>query len=387
MPKYRKVFEEALEKGQISINQVMHDIRREDPEYLKFAYGPELGRPLHLLSDSIRAFLWAAPGYEFICADYGSIEGRMSAWFAKEEWKLKAFRDYDAGNGFGMYELTAAQIYNIAPAEVDKQKRQVGKVAELALGYMGGVGALARMARQNKLKLHKVYGPVWESASPERREAALKRLEERTTKKDEYVEALGKEGWLTAEIVKVGWRAAHPCIAEGWRLLEDAATAAVLNPGSIHTALGVKYLVKHGFLIALLPSGRPLFYGAPRIEETTAPWADMTLAPDDREKKLSLTAMGVDSQTGYWRRHSIYGGSLFNNVVQGSARDILYHGMHKAEAAGYPVVLDTHDEIAAEVIAGWGDVKEFEDIICQLPPWAAGLPLVASGWRGKRYRK
>jgi DNA polymerase len=96
---------------------------------------------------------------------------------------------------------------------------------------------------------------------------------------------------------------------------------------------------------------------------------------------------GVDAQTEKWVRFPVYGGSLFNNVVQGAACDLLVNGMQKAEAAGYPIVLHTHDEMAAEVPRGFGDVGEFERLICELPDWAAGLPLTASGWRGKRYRK
>jgi DNA polymerase len=97
--------------------------------------------------------------------------------------------------------------------------------------------------------------------------------------------------------------------------------------------------------------------------------------------------MGVDSITGRWSRFPLYGGALFNNVVQGASRDLLVHGMQKAEAAGYKLVLHTHDEMAAEVPRGTGCVKKFEQLICDLPAWAAGLPLTASGWRGKRYRK
>lgn len=383
LPKYRKIFEDSkLEQGTL-----FNAIREECPDHLEFMYGPELGRPLHLLSDAIRGFLCAGPGNELIDADYSSIEGRMAAWFAGEEWKLEAFRALDRGEGPGMYEMAAAGIYNIPVSEVDKSKRAVGKVSELSLGYNGGCGALARMARDNKLKLDGVFGPVWESAPIERREKALERYEERLEKSDETAKRLGREGWLAAELVKVGWRAAHPAISGAWKLLDEAARAAVEEPGGIVSAVGVSYTVRHGFLWCRLPSGRCLAYGRPRVDQVEAPWADKTVEPAKREKKASVTVLGVDSQTKKWVRFPVYGGSLFNNVVQGSARDILVNGMQKAEAAGYPIVLHTHDEMAAEVPRGAGDVKEFERLICELPSWAAGLPLTASGWRGVRYKK
>jgi DNA polymerase len=383
LPRYRKVFEDAHLRPDILFDA----IRSEDPAVLEALYGSELGRPLHLISDAVRGFLWAAPGHDIIDADYSSIEGRMAAWFAGETWKLDAYRAIDRGEGYGMYELTAANIFGVPVAEVDKRQRQGGKVGELSLGYQGGVGALARMARANKLKLATIYGPVWEAADSERREQVEKRYEERLEKHDATAAALGRNGWIAGELIKIGWRAAHPGIVAAWDRLDNAARAAVEQPGTAVSTLGVRYLVAHGFLWCQLPSGRCLAYGAPRIEEVEAPWADKTVEKAKRETKRSVTVMGVDSQTERWVRYPIYGGSLFNNVVQGSARDVLVHGMFAAERHGYPIVLHTHDEIAAEVPHGFGSKEEFEQIINVLPAWAKGLPLTADGWRGKRYRK
>lgn len=393
MPKYRKVFEDAikLSNGKTTaprLSTLFGALRTGDPEWLHFLYGPTLGRPLHLVSDAIRGFLLARPGYDLLDADYSSIEGRMAAWFAGEDWKLDAYRALDAGTGHGIYEMTAAGIYGIPVEQVGKHvHRPVGKVAELALGYQGGVGALSKMARQNKLKLHKVFESVWESAPEGRRERAVKRFDGQLKRNDEAIQRLGREGWLAAELIKIGWRTSHPRIEAAWRLLEEAATNAVTMPGEVFSTCRVSYVVRHGFLWCLLPSGRCLAYGAPKFRETEAPWADKSVPKGEREMKLSLTARGVDSQSGKWLRTPIYGGSLFNNVVQGTARDILVNGMMKAEAAGYPLILHTHDEMVAEVPRGFGDVGDFERLICELPAWAEGLPIAASGWRGKRYRK
>lgn len=386
MPKYRKVFEKAVEEG-LRSDVLFSIIRTGDPAALEYFYGPELGRPLHLLSDAVRGFLWAAPGYELLDADYSSIEGRMAAWFAGEKWKIEAFRKLDRGEGHGIYELAAAGIYGISVEEVTKVHRPTGKVAELSCQYQTGVGGIKKFARQAKVRLPTLYPALWEAADAEQREFVDKRFADRVAAHDPNTEILGREGWVAAELIKVGWRGRHPAIVAAWGLLEKAATAAVEAPGSIHSVMGVQYLVAHGFLWCRLPSGRCLAYGNPKIENIEAPWADKTQAPAKREKKPSLTVRGVDPQTEKWIRFPVYGGSLFNNVVQGAARDVLVNGMLKAEASGYPIVLHTHDEMAAEVPKGWGDVAEFERLICELPAWAEGLPLTASGWRGKRYRK
>jgi DNA polymerase len=393
MPKYRKVFENAIEKEGLRLDVLFGAIRTGDPSVLEFMYGPEMGRPLHLLSDAVRSFIWAAPGHDLLDADYSSIEGRMAAWFAGEEWKVEAFRALDRGEGHGIYELAAAGIYGVPVESVTKAQRPTGKVAELSCQYMTGAGGIRKFARQNKIKLHTLYGPLWDAANLEKRERMEKRVEDRTAAHDANLAALGREGWIVAELIKVGWREKHPAISDmetgAWMQLENAAVAAVQNPGMSFPALfgRVRYMVAHGFLLCLLPSGRCLAYGMPKMQEVEAPWADKTLEPERREKKLSLTVRGVDAQTEKWVRFPVYGGSLFNNVVQGAARDLLVNGMQKAEAAGYPIVLHTHDEMAAEVPRGFGDVGEFERLICELPDWAAGLPLTASGWRGKRYRK
>ena len=103
--------------------------------------------------------------------------------------------------------------------------------------------------------------------------------------------------------------------------------------------------------------------------------------------KQKVTALGVNSTTRKWERFALYGGLAQENNTQGTARDLLVNGMWKAEAAGYSIVATVYDEILAEVDHGFGDVKEFERLICELPAWADGLPLTAGGWRGKRYRK
>ena len=385
MPRYRKVFEDA----HIRQAELFEAIRTGEPDMLTFMYGPELGRPLHLLSDAVRGFIMAAPGHEFIVADYGSIEGRFAAWIADEHWKVRAFEAFDRGEGPGMYELTASHIYNVLIELVDKMMRSGGKVAELSMQFEGSVGALAKMARQNKIKLPKLFDKLWEAAPVDRRDKAQERYEERLSKHDKHAEKMGREGWLVAELIKVGWRSKHPAIKAAWKDLNSAARAAVTAPGVRVEALNgrVSYLVARGCLWCQLPSGSVLCYGRPAIREIDAPWADMTLEPALREKISAVLVLGVDAASGKWVRYPVYGGSLFNNVVQGSCRDILVSGLKHAEKDGWRLVGHVHDELICEMPIGARTVKELEEVICQVPDWCAGMPLVADGWAGKRYRK
>ena len=205
MPKYRKSFEDA----KIRQTELFEALRTGEPGALQMLYGPELGRPLHLLSDAVRGFIWSGPGKEFLDADYSSIEGRMAAWFSGEDWLLDAFRALDQGTGHGIYELTAAGIYGVPVEDVTKPMRAGGKIATLALGYAGGVGALMKMARQNKVRLKELFPAIWAASDFETQKKAESRFAERVAKHDPRT-ALGRESWIAAELVKIGWRAKHP---------------------------------------------------------------------------------------------------------------------------------------------------------------------------------
>jgi DNA polymerase len=322
MPRYRKMFEDA----HLDLTTLFNAIRTGEPETLELLYGPDMGRPLHLLADAVRSFIWSAPGHDMLVADYSSIEGRLAPWFSGEEWKIRAYEALDRGEGFGIYELAAAGIYGLDVREIDKQKRMTGKVAELSLSYEGGVGALSRMARTNKLKLATVFPALWESTDDQLKRAASDRFDERIKKHDETAARLGREGWIAGELTKVGWRAKHPKIVESWGLLEEAAIDAVTNPGKIVAMSKVQYVVAHGFLWCRLPSGRCLAYGMPEMREVEAPWADRTLPPEKREKKYSLTVRSVESQTEKWSRFPVYGGALYNNCLSAETNVLTPYG-------------------------------------------------------------
>ena len=346
----------------------------------------------------MRGFIWAAPGHEFLVADYSSIEGRLAAWFAGEEWLLQAFSALDRGVGHGIYEINAAGIYGIPVESVTKVQRGTGKVAVLSCQYQTGVGGIKKFARQNKIALAGIYGPLWAAADMDVRQYADKRFAERVKQHDPNTSALGREGWIAAELIKVGWRSKHPMIVTMWKALEEAAINATNNPGQKFVvsrpggpfdrlrSAACTYLVRHGWLWCLLPSGRALAYGAPKMQEVEAPWADKTLEEARREKKNSLTVRGVD-QNEKWTRFPVYGGSLFNNLVQGTARDILVHGLQQTEERYGTPSLHTHDEIGVEVRRGSADVKEYESLLSRLPDWCGELPMASKAFLSKRYKK
>ena len=410
LPRPRKMFEDAKPRQDV----LFQSIREGDPDYLRFLYGDELGRPLHLLSDSIRGFIWAAPGHDLIQADYSNIEGVVVAWLANEEWKLEANRAIfaDPANVPDLYRQTAAKILNL-PIEVVTKKhwaRQAcGKPAELGLSYQGGVNAFYTFARAGGVDLNTISAPVLASATDEQKEKALKRYQANFKRNQARARELPQDVWMACEIIKNGWRAQNAAIAKSWGDLEAAAREAVENPGTIAEAARVRYIARFGYLWAQLPSGRCLCYGAPRLKEQVwaevkledGSWSDAEVMDRDAAEKGELkgavrvkgstsdkvTGMTVNSKTKQWSRTALYGGLLCENNTQGTARDVLVNGMFKAEAAGYPIILTVYDEIIAEIPRGFGDLREFESLICELPEWADGLPVAAGGWRGKRYRK
>ena len=410
LPRPRKDFDDAKPRT----DTLFRAFRTAEPELLTWMYGPDLGRPLHLISDAMRGFIWAAPGHDLIQADYSNIEGNCLAWSSDELWKLAAIREINAdpANVPDMYRRTAAGILGLPLEEVTKKhwaRQAVGKPAELGLGFGGGVMAFVTFARGYGVKLDGIAAQVLEQADEARMERAVKRYEGQALRGLSGTKDLSRDAWVACEIIKLGWRAQNAAIVKSWKDLEAAVREAVQSPGTITHAAKVDYIVKHGFLLARLPSGRCLAYAAPRTKAQV--WAKVRL-PDgewsdsevmdkeaaERGEKLGrtkiegptsdkVTFLGVNSTTKKWERSALYGGLIAENNTQAIARDILVNGMFLAEGAGYPIIATVYDEIIAEVPRGFGSLKGFEQLICQLPAWADGLPLTAGGWRGKRYRK
>ena len=419
LPRPRKEYGALQEEGLLDMAVLFDAFRRESPEYLQMLYGENLGRPLHLISDSLRSFIWAAPGHELVQADYSGIEGAVAAWGADEHWKVQAMHEIIADPSLpDMYRRTAAAIMNTTTDVVTKKhplRQSVGKVSELALGFGGGVMAFVSMSKGYGVKLDPLFDPVWETADEERRAKAVKRHESVLKRGKEGSTVLSRNAWVACEIIKTGWRAANPAIAAAWHAIEDAAREAIRNPGTQFSALNGRatYLVRHGFMWLRLPSGGCLAYGSPRLRDQVwakvrlpdGSWSDPEVMDREEAERLevinrvliqgntspSISALGVDSATKKFVRSHLYGGLLFENWVQATARDLLVNGMRKARAAGYPIIYHNYDEIVAEMPRGTADLKAFEALICELPEWAKTgplpMPLTAGGFIAKRYFK
>lgn len=329
------------------IDTLIEVVATGDHEFVAMNYP----QPLSAVADTLRGMLIAAPGHKIVAADYSNIEGRVLAWLAGEEWKLKAFRAFDDGTGHDLYKITAGSILGKRPEDIDKGERQsYGKVPELALGYQGGLGAFKTMGANYGVDLP-----------------------------DEQVEA-----------IKNGWREAHPRIKQFWYDMENAAVAAVRDKGSVQSVGRIRFKVAGSFLFMRLPSGRFLSYPYPEVRTFDTPWGEPKegltyFSTIDVSKRGKIVDDEKNSST--WARIKTYGGQIVENATQAVARDVMADAMPRLESAGYPVVLTVHDEVVCEVPADRGSKEEMEQIMCELPEWARGLPVAAEGMVSERYRK
>ena len=303
------------------IDKVRELVRERDLETLELIFDnvPDV------LGQLTRTALIAKPGHTFLVADYAAIEARVIAWMAGEKWRMDVF-----ANGGDIYCSSASQMFKV-PVEkhgINGHLRQKGKIAELACGYGGGVAAL------------KAFGA-------------------------------DKMGLTEAEMQQIvtQWRQASPTIPKFWRDAENAATRALLHPGSTFSLpCGVKYRKDADALRGQLPSGRVLSYWGARIENN------------------SICFMGQNQTTRKWEKTETWGGKLVENIVQAVARDCLAVALIRLDEAGYKVTFHVHDEIIAEAPEGsrWQDMAE---IMGRPLDWAPGLLLRGDGYATRFYRK
>lgn len=294
---------------------------------------------MELCASAVRGSLVASPGKKLVISDLSNIEGRVAAWIAGEDWKLDAFKAYDKSKSEldDIYVRAYAKAFGVTPEQVidnkktgDGMMRQLGKIMELALGFGGSIGAFSTMA--------KLYG----------------------------VELPEEE---ILRIVKA-WRKAHPRIVSYWYDLESAVRWAVNFPGERSKLRDIEIDVVDDWLRVRLPSGRYLCY------------------PNIAKNDNDIVYDGVNQYTRKWERIKTYGGKLFENIVQATARDVLAHGMLKAEETGYPVCLHVHDELITEVPDDVDyTVLGLSSRMGAATPWSMGLPLAAAGFETQRYRK
>ncbi len=342
-------------------------------EALKGGYAGAGGDVMLLTSNCIRGAIVAAPGRKLVVADLANIEGRKLAWLAGEEWKLQAFRDFDAGSGHDLYKVAYARAFNMDPADVGKgMKRQIGKVMELGLGYEGGVAAFVTFAAVYKMDLEQLADAV-HSTAPKDQIARAYGVHEWATKKEMgATKTLPKNVYVACEVLKHAWREAHPMTVALWKAAKEGVSAAIANPGiTFDMGPRLRAQVDGAWLRVRLPSGRYLCYLQPKVDEAG-----------------QISYMGVNQYTRQWGRIKTYGGKLIENADQASSRDVLAASMPKAEAAGYRIVLTVHDELLTEPDdLPCYTVDALAALMTANPPWADGLPLAAAGFEGHRYRK
>lgn len=342
-------------------------------------------QPMRAIGKCTRAMIQAADGFELIGCDYSNVEGRGSSWLAGEDWKIQAFEAYDVGTGPDLYKLAYSRSFGEPVENIGKgPKRQIGKVQELALGYQGSVGAFLSMGANYGVKPDNLLAAVKPVADPAGWDAAAAKYAGGDKR------GLSLDQWTAFKYVVDRWRAAHPRTVGSWWALQDAVVEAVMEPGQPVHLFGGRVRVycarNRRFLHLFLPSGRPLSYFRPRIRETKEAAGNPIDGVFERVRRQVIVE-GWDSRRNAWGDVALYGGLLWENIIQALCRDLLVHGLMTCEHAGYPVVLHVHDEGVFEVPVGWGSVEEVQRLMSKKPTWAAGFPLTSAAWRDRRYVK
>ena len=299
-------------------------VKEGDYELFEMVYG----KTPHILSELIRTMLISGEGRRFIVSDFSAIEARVLSYLAQEQWRIEVFQTHGK-----IYEASAAQMFHVPVESITKGNplRQKGKIAELALGYGGGIGALTSMG-------------------------ALK---------------MGLLEEELPDLVEV-WRNANRNIVKYWKTVEKAALNAIdEKPSKIHH--GISFQKEKGILFIGLPSGRRIAYVQPRVEK-------------NQYGSDCMTYMGMNSSKK-WSRISTFGGKLVENIVQAVARDCLAESILKLEKKGYEINFHVHDEVVINAPMHKGSLKEVTDIMGEEIHWAKGLPLKAEGYETTFYKK
>lgn len=301
------------------------------------------------LSQLIRTAFVATPGNVLIDADFSAIEARVISWLAGQEWRLEVFRTHGK-----IYEASASQMFHVPIEKIKKGNpeyalRQRGKVAELALGYQGGVSAMRRMDTGHNLD--------------DLSDNEVKGIVDR-------------------------WRETNSMIRDLWNIVDSAAVTVITNGGAqtirsettdavVTLACELDVITGTRYMTILLPSGRKLYYPSPEIGV-------------NRWGNPSVSYMGQNQTTKRWERVETYGGKLVENIVQAIARDCLAIAIENLESQGLHVVFHIHDEVVIDTPA-WADEDTMLETVTKIMtkpiPWAQALPLNADGWVDKFFKK
>ena len=284
-----------------------------------------------LLSQLIRTTFIPKKNHRFIIADFSAIEARIIAYLSNEKWRIDVFNTHGK-----IYEASASKMFKVDIDEITKESelRQKGKIAELALGYQGGVGALVSMGAYNM--------NLCESE--------------------------------LIEIVKA-FRSSNPNIVKLWNNAQKAFIEAVKNKSVVHIDKNISFIYEGNILFIKLPSGRRLSYIRPKIDY------------DNIFNKYIITYEGIDPTTKKSKRLTTYGGKLVENIVQAIARDVLGEAMMNLKNHGFNIVMHVHDEIVLEVEEKVSSIEEICEIMCKENKYLKGLKLKADGFESKYYKK
>lgn len=345
---------------------------------------------MEALGAATRGALCAAPGKKLVVADLSNIEGRMLAWLAGEQWKLRAFGEFDEGTGHDLYVLAYSAAFGVHPDAVVEDEaaggkmRLIGKVQELACQFGGAYGAFVSMGQAYGITVYDTPEPP-----PFAKGVCISKKEVLS-----FVSA---------------WRRANAAIVSFWGDLENAMITAIQSPG-VTIPVGRLHVRRDGpWLRIRLPSGRFLCYPHPeysqqRVVCRSCGGMKLQVVGEDESgpvleecpkckgrgwnMDIVISYMGMHQYTRQWVRIHTFGGKVCENVTSAPSRDVLRDGMLDAEAEGYSVCLSVHDELITETpdTDEW-TAEGLAAIMTRPRAWCAGLPLAAKGYEALRYRK
>lgn len=374
---------------------------------------------MKLTSSALRYTIVPAEGKKFCVSDLSNIEGRVLAYLAGEEWKLQAFRDFDAGIGPDIYKAAYGKAFGVDPESIgdDSVERQVGKVMELAFGFAGGAPAFLNFAVVYNLDLNDLANktipnlPKDVATGAENYYEYLKKKDRKAAENravkagdgilswgDYYTEnstyGLPKNQFIAFESLKKLWRQSHPATVKFWGDLETAVRQAIATPDKDFYCGRICVRRTKVWVRVILPSGHNLCYPRMKIatgDEYNVPARKTGESDQEFEKRKikmkpgSMIFKGVDKK---WQWIETFYGKLCENSVQAFARDIFKFGQLNAEKEDYAVVLPVHDELVTEVPdTPEYSVKRLSEIMSANPPWARDIPLAAKGFEDYRYHK
>ena len=322
------------------------------------------GEPAPVFSQLVRTAFIPSPGNRFVVSDFSAIEARVIAWIAGEDWRLEVFK-----NDGDIYCESASHIYHVPVVKhgVNGELRQKGKIAELALGYGGAVGAMKQMDTTGSVPEEEMAGIVrqWRAESP-----AIVRFWRQC--EQAAIKCISGEGPQKIKIKEY-----DPERARENEEIMDAPYGTFsnyFNTGAEPVEFKMKKTDKASVLSIKLPSGRPIAYWDPKVIET--------------EMGPRITYMTQNQTTRKWERCETYGGKLAENIVQSVARDCLAEKMKLLESMGYPVVFHVHDEMIFDIPKTDTRAAEIVDRVMSEPiDWAPGLPLKGGTYECDFYRK